>query len=308
MSEVQSRLNEVAIADGGPAVPLAVDGLCGPLTRAAIKRFQQRYPGELINDGRIDVNKNTWKKLAAPSEGDEEASATPGLPKTPHHAAAAKAAGNAKTLALLNIALFMSRHRISEAIKALDVAANELTTCEAGIWLNTGPVPLNLYGSYQAQTHLNELPTVDRCFHIVHPKMTVAGVRDTLRRLRKVYTDMIDVIVRNNFSTAADEKSGKRRFIRPVSDRYMKRMHPPLGAIADSDGGGWWKKDANVGNIQYNSARIGDGDAITTLIHEMSHFVGHQSTFVIPGHRSGICNDAFNDIHAQAVQNSFCYE
>src|SRR5258708_5941786 len=68
---VQTRLNCVDEEDGGPLESLAVDGICGPLTKAAIKRFQQRHSPELIHDGRIDRDRNTWKKLFALSDFTE---------------------------------------------------------------------------------------------------------------------------------------------------------------------------------------------------------------------------------------------
>ena len=44
---------------------LAVDGVCGTLTIAAIEKFQQtvlKWSGGIV-DGRVDINKPTWKKL-----------------------------------------------------------------------------------------------------------------------------------------------------------------------------------------------------------------------------------------------------
>ena len=71
VSAVQTRLNRVGPGDGGPIEPLAVDGICGPLTKGAIKRFQQRYYQELLGDGRIDPDKNTWNKLVTLSGGSD---------------------------------------------------------------------------------------------------------------------------------------------------------------------------------------------------------------------------------------------
>ena len=304
VSAVQSRLNCVSAADGGPTQSLTVDGACGPLTRAAVLRFQRRYPRELFADGRIDVAKNTWKKLVALSDG----TAVAGLPKAPT-APAAGTPTSADVVMLLNAALFLSRHRIYEAILALDVAAQELVKCEARTFFHLGPNALTLFQAYQElQGGLKELPTVDRCFHIVGPQMTAAGVKDSLRRLRKVFTDMLDVIVRNNFTTPAAEKSGSRRFVRIVSDGYMTRTYPG-GAIASAPEGGWWDQNANVAHVRYNAAHASDGDVITSLIHEMSHFVSHHSSFMIGSHHpKGLYNGAFDDTHAQAVRNSFCYE
>ena len=309
VSNVQSRLNRVAPADGGPTAALEVDGSCGPLTTSAIKRFQQRYPGQLLADGRIDVNKNTWKKLLALSETGRPVEA--GLPKQPTAGAGGEsAATTAETIELLNIALFMSRWRILEAIRAIDISASDLEGCEARRWFAVGPKTMTLLEAYEElKPRLTELPTLDRCFHVVNSKTTIGVARDTLRRLRKVYTDMLDVIFQNTLTTPAAEKSGTRRFIRLVTDKYMKAMYPKGGAIASAGQGGWWLKNANLEHIRFNSANASDGDVITTLIHEMSHFVSHYSSYQIGNHHSkGLYNEAFNDTHAQAVQNSFCYE
>src|SRR6266545_182883 len=58
---VQSLLNQVPDTEGGPSPLLDVDGMIGPLTIAAIRRFQQRQFG--WNDGRVDTNKVTIARL-----------------------------------------------------------------------------------------------------------------------------------------------------------------------------------------------------------------------------------------------------
>lgn len=57
---VQRLLGDLEISAG--AAPLAVDGFAGPLTNAAILRFQQRNPG-LAQDGRIDPGGLTFTRL-----------------------------------------------------------------------------------------------------------------------------------------------------------------------------------------------------------------------------------------------------
>jgi len=78
--EVQERLNAIATDAGGPIQPLAEDGICGGYTKAAILKFQRRWP-ELVKDGRIDPDKNTWKKLVSLSVEFEIASTGTPLPK-----------------------------------------------------------------------------------------------------------------------------------------------------------------------------------------------------------------------------------
>ena len=47
---VQSLLNLVSPAEGGPQTKLAVDGISGPVTAAAISRYQKAHG--LVSDGR----------------------------------------------------------------------------------------------------------------------------------------------------------------------------------------------------------------------------------------------------------------
>ena len=61
-------------------------------------------------------------------------------------------------------------------------------------------------------------------------------------------------------------------------------------------------------HIRYGSGHLDDADAFTSLIHEMSHFVSHPSTFIVGAHVSGTFNAAFNDSQFQALRNAFCYE
>lgn len=58
---VQDLLNQIGVAQGGPAPPLAVDGLVGPKTTGAIRKFQQAQFG--WNDGRVDPNNKTITRL-----------------------------------------------------------------------------------------------------------------------------------------------------------------------------------------------------------------------------------------------------
>jgi hypothetical protein len=60
---VQAMLNNVPMLIGPPTPLLKEDGDCGPLTVAAIKRFQKR--AELnVQDGRIDPGKTSHQRLA----------------------------------------------------------------------------------------------------------------------------------------------------------------------------------------------------------------------------------------------------
>ena len=58
---IQTLLNAVPLAKGGPTPSLKPDGLCGPKTCSAISRFQSIQFG--ASDGRIDVGQKTIQRL-----------------------------------------------------------------------------------------------------------------------------------------------------------------------------------------------------------------------------------------------------
>lgn len=60
---VQEILNRVSIADGGPSVPLKVDGIVGPKTSGAIEKFQLKQFGRAGADGRVDPSGQTLARL-----------------------------------------------------------------------------------------------------------------------------------------------------------------------------------------------------------------------------------------------------
>ncbi len=300
VSRVQSLLNGVDVESGGPTVPLVIDGICGPKTKAAILHFQ-RHDRHLIADGRIDPNKNTWKALIEVSSGNDE----PVLPRTATSAPQPVARVDEATKKLFVAYLWYTRHRIFETIKAIDVAMEELELCRAYADLHRGKT---LYEGYlHWEVRLEELPTFHRVFKVVDPKMTIEHVRARLKRVRLVYTHMVDVIVANTFTTPAAEKNHTREFLRVVDQKFLDWAHGRHQAIADAPLGGWWHKNAQIAHMRYGSDYIQAHDAFTTLIHEMAHFVSHSSTYRID-HEGGFYNQAFKATAQQCVRNAFCYE
>ena len=58
---VQALLNNVSPSDGGPSTPLVIDGRVGPLTIAAITKYQKKKIG--VADGRVDARNRTIRHL-----------------------------------------------------------------------------------------------------------------------------------------------------------------------------------------------------------------------------------------------------
>jgi Papain-like cysteine protease AvrRpt2 len=63
VTTVQEMLNKVPPGEGGPQVPLKVDGLAWNKTDAAIKRFQHINLGHKWPDGRVDPHGKTFTRL-----------------------------------------------------------------------------------------------------------------------------------------------------------------------------------------------------------------------------------------------------
>lgn len=60
---VQELLNRVPRYEGGPEEPLVVDGRCGPILIAAIRKFQSEQFFQLLEDGKVQPGKQTITRL-----------------------------------------------------------------------------------------------------------------------------------------------------------------------------------------------------------------------------------------------------
>ena len=60
--------NRFSLQEGGPLIPLIVDGICGPLTKGAITRFQKKWDikpvGWDVPDGIVDPGGRTNQRLS----------------------------------------------------------------------------------------------------------------------------------------------------------------------------------------------------------------------------------------------------
>lgn len=79
VATIQEMLNRVPIAEGGPKMPLAVDGKVGQKTIDAIQQFQLHHFGWSIADGRVDPDGATMAKLRLWSPSPE----VPAVPEFP---------------------------------------------------------------------------------------------------------------------------------------------------------------------------------------------------------------------------------
>ncbi len=105
---IQAALNNVSSADGGPTLKLAVDGFVGPLTIAAIEKYQTRKLGWA--DGRIDPDGPTIHALNGQS-GGVSAPAQKAAPPPPPPAASQGHSGAEPAQFVERIGLLLPRAR-----------------------------------------------------------------------------------------------------------------------------------------------------------------------------------------------------
>jgi hypothetical protein len=60
---MQESLNKIKAQHGGPAVPLVVDGNCGPKTKRAIQDFQLKQFGWPGTDGVVEPGRRTLARI-----------------------------------------------------------------------------------------------------------------------------------------------------------------------------------------------------------------------------------------------------
>jgi len=81
--KVQETINRVPENEGGSALPLKLDGLCGPKTKKAIQKFQLHHFGWRGADGLIEVGKQTHQKLNTYAEPKPTPTPKPPVPPRP---------------------------------------------------------------------------------------------------------------------------------------------------------------------------------------------------------------------------------
>jgi len=96
---IQTLLNRVPPVQGGPQPQLDPDGRCGPMTVAAIRKFQQKHVG--FADGIVEPGKNTLAKLnqfdGAPGQAPPVGNAAPPPPPSTQTGAPSASLGAARS-------------------------------------------------------------------------------------------------------------------------------------------------------------------------------------------------------------------
>lgn len=274
---IQRALNDVDPADGGPILKLAVDGVAGPLTIAAIEKYQKRQLG--WSDGRVDTDEPTIHALngyAAPQKGKKA------KPKPPPKATAAQ---NKAFIERIGALLPRARHWTEMAQLKIDMAVE---------FLQKGKV--RPHDPFPALHDIGrpELALFDKYFHT--EKLATATRIHQLHGAKQVYGDMQTVIT-ELLLQAPMFGWGVGYFQPDPADGTLAAN----GYVAYTFYGGWHQRRKNgtprlSGDDNYKGRKdlredtiffpVGslltksDNFMMETIIHELAHFVG-------PGPKSG---------------------
>jgi peptidoglycan hydrolase-like protein with peptidoglycan-binding domain len=272
---VQSALNAQDVADGGPGVKLAVDGLVGPLTIAAIEHYQRHHFGWA--DGRVDPDGPTIHALNGDGGGGASA-AQKGGAKPPSFPKATPAQNKA-FIEKVGGLLPRARHWVEMAQLKLDMASD---------FVSRGPV--NPKDPFPALHDIGkpDLALFNKYFH--SDKQPRAAQLRQLQLVRHVY-DLMQTVLTESLLQAPMFGWGVGYFQPDPADGTLASQ----GYVAYTFFGGWQRrrpdgrprlsgednyagaKDLRQDTIFFPVAKLlskSDNYLLETIIHELAHFVG----------------------------------
>jgi len=273
---IQGALNAVVPSDGGPTLKLAVDGVAGPLTIAAIERYQKRQLG--WSDGRIDTDEPTIHALNSRSSG--AAPAQKGVPKPkPVPPPKATAAQNKAFIGRIGGLLPRARHWVEMAQLKIDMASE---------FVRKGRV--NPHDPYPAIHDIGrpELALFDKYFRTGTSPATTK--LHQLQHVKRIY-DSMQTVLTDSLLQAPIFGWGVGYFQPDPADGTLAAR----GYVAYTFYGGWrqrrrdgkprlsgddnyeGRKDLRQDTIFFPVGKLltkTDNYILETVIHEMAHFVG----------------------------------
>jgi hypothetical protein len=274
---IQDALNAQNAADGGPNPKLAVDGLAGPRTIAAIEKYQYRHLGWA--DGRADPDGPTIHALngagglAAPQKGGAKPPAPPPVfPK-------ATPAQNKTFIEKIGKLLPRARHWVEMAQLKIGMAEE---------FLRKGPV--NPKDPFPALHDIGkpELALFNKYFH--SDKQPNAIQRTHLHGVRRVYDDMQTVLTESLLQAPmfgwgvgyfqpdpADGTLVAQGYVAYTFFGGWKRRRPDGRPRLSGDDNYAGDKKLREDTIFFPVAKLltrSDNFLLETIIHEMAHFVG----------------------------------
>jgi len=278
---IQAALNDVPSESGGPDPALAVDGVVGPLTLAAIKGFQQTHVS--IVDSRIDPDGPTLAALNAEPGGNVPIAAQ-GL------AAAAPRRQRRSDFLPPDPAIIPKVLELLERVRGLIRAANFRLTL-AGPFITTRKLTVPS-GPFLSGAR-DSLDMLDKVFSLGK----FSNPRPSFDNISRVFRNM-DVALNRTFETA--------RLIAPVL--FVPNTHismEPIAAAYTSVGGAFrgpkekFSTLPELANRIYVCQNFLDEvvvDQVEAMVHELAHFVSGQPISITDIVKRGRMRDpAFRD-------------
>ncbi len=260
---IQAGLNDVPVSEGGPATPLIVDGINGPLTQKAIANFQKRNLG--FSDSRVDTNGPTLRALNGEGGGSADVALAGGAgtkPVRPRKAKEPSLLPNPLIVPLMEALL----PEIKAAIRA---AQFQLSLARPFVSTQKQRLPQGLFNA-PARASLNLLDKVFGFFSFTNPK----PVHDRLR----LAFDNMGVALNRSFETAP--LVSKTLFVPNTKDFMEKRARAYTTAGGAFDGPKA-RNDLGLPNERIffcsNLAGATRDQIVMTAIHELAHYVSPKS-------------------------------
>jgi hypothetical protein len=274
---IQSALNAEAPPEGGPTVKLKVDGLAGPLTIAAIEKYQKRKIGWA--DGRVDPDGPTIHALTGDSGGLTPPAAKGGKKPKPIAPPKATPEQNTKFIERVGKLLPRTRHWVEIAQMKIEMASD---------FVHRAPPSRNDPFPSLHDIGKGELALFDKYFH--SPKHPSTVKLHQLRQVRQIYDSMLTVIT-HSLLEAPMFGWGVGYFQPDPADGTLAAN----AYLAYTFYGGWHqrrrdgrprlsgddnyigRKDLRQDTIFFPVGQLfnmSDNYLMKMLIHELSHFVG----------------------------------
>jgi len=280
---IQAALNAVEPADGGPLLKLTVDGIAGPLTIAAIEKYQKRQLG--WSDGRVDTDEPTIHALNGVGGGGQ--SPAQKGPKAPPPVPPPKAtpAQNKAFIEKIGGLLPRARHWVEMAQLKIDMASE---------FVRKGPVdPKDPFPALHG-IGKPELALFDKYFHT--GKEARAKKLQQLHGARRIYDSMQTVLTESLLQAPmfgwgvgyfqpdpADGTLAAKKYVAYTfyGGWHQRRKDGKPRLSGDDNYAG--RKDLRQDTIFFPIGKLlskTDNYMLETIIHELAHFVG-------PGPNSG---------------------
>jgi len=255
---IQSALNDVAIEDGGADPLLVIDGVVGPLTRAAIVRFQRAHVR--VADSRVDPKGPTLAALNTARDSGSAGVATAPAAGTARRGRPPRLQAPDPTLVTTMVALLPKVRAVIRAANFHILTANPFVT-KTKIRPPTGPFQANVRFS---------LNVLDKGFDL--GKFT--NPRPAFENIRTVFRNM-EVALNRSFETAP--------LIAPIL--FVPNTHVVMeskAAAYTSKGGAFLSAKIKLKGLEEPANRIylcnnlaaeNETSQISVAVHELAHFV-----------------------------------